>query len=34
MATFETEHIELPKDEASTDGVKNGIVEDGKGDEK
>ena len=33
MATFETEHVELSQEEASTDGVKNGIVEDGKGDE-
>ena len=33
MATIEKEHEELSKEEASTQEVTNGIVEDGKGEE-
>lgn len=31
MATFEKEHEELSKKEAITEGITDGIVEDGKG---
>lgn len=31
MATFEKEHEELSKEEASIDNVTEGIAEDGKG---
>lgn len=31
MATFEKEHEELNKEEASVENVKKGIAEDGKG---
>ena len=31
MATFEKEHEELSKDEASIENVKEGIAADGKG---
>lgn len=34
MATFEKEHTELSKEEASVENVKEGIAEDGKGDEE
>lgn len=34
MATFEKEHEELSKEEASVDNVTEGIAEDGKGNDK
>lgn len=34
MATFEKEHEELSKEEASVENVNAGIVEDGKGGDK
>lgn len=34
MATFEKEHTELSKEEASIENVKEGIAEDGKGSDK
>ncbi len=33
MATFE-KHAELSNEEAFLDGIKNGIIEDGKGDDE